>query len=386
MLNRVAKGALLVAGTSIGAAALPLPLSVMPYGLGMAWLLMTGMWLLMMYAGLLVVEVQSSLPNCHSYVSMAKETLGRWGQGVTWVCYMLLLYSLLAAYLTGLSSVFSAVYHAWFVVGLGSIACVALFWGTSLIERCNRWVSYSLALIFFGLSILLICQTHAWSSGVLPWSGSWQLAPLILLAFGFHVVIPSVVYFLKGEVLLAAKSVQWGSFVPWVLYIIWTGLVCSVLPQASGSIDGSAQVSQSLVSALSHTMSWRGLPWMIEWFVMGAILTSLCGIGLSLRDVWFDVLPMVRSIQLRLCVPILVVLPAIFYALWWPHGFMAALRYAAIFVVLFNGLFPCVMVAILRTKGVNSLYRAPLGGYGLVGAGCLFMVLLVISVYQVSVT
>src|SRR5690606_10833013 len=91
-----------------------LPVATAEVGFANSVLFLGLCWLIMTCGALLILEVNLLLPPGSNMVSMAKKTLGLPGQIVAWITYLILLYSLLAAYISGGSDVFNGIlthYH-----------------------------------------------------------------------------------------------------------------------------------------------------------------------------------------------------------------------------------------------------------------------------------
>lgn len=101
ILSRGFGSAMIIAGTCIGAGMLAIPATVAACGFGLAVVLLFAIWGLMTLTALLLADVNLSMRDGTNFNLMAKQTLGRGGQIVTWVAYLLLLYSLTAAYTAG---------------------------------------------------------------------------------------------------------------------------------------------------------------------------------------------------------------------------------------------------------------------------------------------
>ncbi|WP_328287250.1 aromatic amino acid transport family protein, partial [Legionella pneumophila] len=108
MINsKLIGGILLIVGTSIGGGMLALPVSTAEVGFTNSLFFLFFCWLVMTAGALLILEVNLRLPAGSNMISMAKSTLGLPGQVIAWITYLLLLYTLLAAYISGGSDVFS---------------------------------------------------------------------------------------------------------------------------------------------------------------------------------------------------------------------------------------------------------------------------------------
>src|SRR3990167_3894520 len=94
-------GILLVIGTTIGAGTLALPTATAQLGFWGSTLLLIAGWAIMTVCSFLFLEVNLSLPFNTNIISMAGATLGRMGQLVAWIVYLLLLYSIICAYISG---------------------------------------------------------------------------------------------------------------------------------------------------------------------------------------------------------------------------------------------------------------------------------------------
>ena len=101
MNSRLIGGILLVVGTTIGAGMLALPIATAQLGFASSVALLVGCWAVMTVCAFLFLEVNLWLPANSNLISMAGATLGRWGQLIAWLAYLLLLYSILSAYIAG---------------------------------------------------------------------------------------------------------------------------------------------------------------------------------------------------------------------------------------------------------------------------------------------
>lgn len=94
-------GSLIVAGTSIGAGMLALPVVTGPAGFVPSIAVLVACWAFMTITGLLFAELSLWLKSDANILSMAKRTLGKPGLIATWVLYLFLFYSLTIAYMVG---------------------------------------------------------------------------------------------------------------------------------------------------------------------------------------------------------------------------------------------------------------------------------------------
>ncbi len=99
--NKTFGSMLIIAGTTIGAGMLALPLASAGLGFGVASILMLLLWGLMSYTALLMLEVHQHAPAHATLHTLAHKLLGRKGQLLASLAMMFLLYALCAAYIAG---------------------------------------------------------------------------------------------------------------------------------------------------------------------------------------------------------------------------------------------------------------------------------------------
>ena len=98
-INHFLGGILLVIGTTIGAGIIGLPVKTGMIGFFPSLFVFIACWLLMLTTAYFFLDVNCSIEGESNLISMAHKTLGRWGEVVSWITYLLLLYSLIAAYI-----------------------------------------------------------------------------------------------------------------------------------------------------------------------------------------------------------------------------------------------------------------------------------------------
>src|ERR1700722_4598431 len=105
MKSKMLGGVLLIVGTTIGGGMLALPIVTAQGGFWGASLLLIASWLVMTFSAFLLLEVNLWMPSNSNIILMAKRTLGGFAEVVAWLCYLLLFYCLLAAYIAGGSDI-----------------------------------------------------------------------------------------------------------------------------------------------------------------------------------------------------------------------------------------------------------------------------------------
>lgn len=387
-MNRFLGSILLIAGTCVGAGMLAMPVSTAAAGFFPSIALLIVMWLAMFLTGLYVLEANVSITGEANFISMAKRSLGKWGEVVAWITYLLLLYSLMAAYLTGGGAILTAALKASLTVDLPSytgplvwvlIAAAIIYCGARKVDGLNRLLVVGLVITYLLLIVFITPNIHL---SYLSESHSIKLLfalPIVITAFGYHVIIPSLRVYMQGDAKKLAKIIFWGSFIPLAVYLFWELDVFGVIPlhgdQGLVAILNSGQPATELSQALAHSTNSPVIVNTSKLFIFFAIATSFLGISFSIFDFIADGFKIKKSGFGKVKIACLTFIPPLIFTYCYPHGFIVALSYAGVFVAILHGILPALMVVNGRKKGINTAYQAP-GGY----AGLLLIILLSVLV------
>lgn len=392
MLNsRIMGGILLIAGTTIGAAMLALPLATGLGGFFNALILFTFMWLMMLWVGYLMLEVNLAYEGDINFISMVRNTLGKTGAGIMWVVYLMLFYALLAAYIAGSGPIFldgiENMTGVQVAAGTGPfwillLFCPFLYAGLKAVDLINRVLMVAMGVAFV-VMVALLCG-HLEPVLLTYSDSSYTLVALsvVITSFGYHVIIPSLTTYLDRDVKAIKLCIMIGSLLPFVVYFIWELVILGTLP-----IDGAFGIRDILDNgitvskALNHVLHNPIVSHFVMLFSICAIVTSFLGVAAGLIDFLKDGLKASDEPGSKMGVFSLAFVPPLAFALFFPKGFMLALEWAGVLVAILLGFFPILMVWSLRyIKKIPTDYQAignKLGfGFGLLFYS--FIVLLVV--------
>jgi len=382
-LNKIAGASLLIAGTSIGAGMLALPISAGAAGFYNTLFLFVLSWLLMMFTAFLFMEVYFWVDEEINMTTAAKMTLGRAGEWIVSITFFLLLVSINSAYITGATELFTSlvpnfsatvsepVAAAVFTTFVGAL----IYFGTGPVDFINRFMMIGLfgsyaTLVFLSIPDIDISYYSQGSAKFLAYS--W---PIVVTSFAYQFVIPSVKTYLNNEVKPLTCAIVIGTLIPLAFFLVWVGVILGVIPyEGSEGISGllsSDKKVAGLSDALLVKLGSPIVPTAVRFFSIFALITSLLGVSLSLCDYFMDFFRQAVSPKFnsRITVTILALLPAYLFAVAYPDGFLIALRYAAIFVAILLGVLPVMMVWSGRyCKGLAKpgSFRVPGGKVSLV--------------------
>ncbi|MDD1781751.1 aromatic amino acid transporter [Enterovibrio sp. ZSDZ35] len=370
MSSKTVGSILIIAGTTVGAGMLALPLASAGLGFTTSTLIMIAMWILMSYTALLMLEVHQHAPAGATLNTLAKQFLGRKGQYLATFATLFLLYALCAAYIAGgggqFNSKLSSIAHFDVPPAAGTVLFTFLvasiiMLGTQKVDFINRGL-FALKIIMLALSLGLLTPHVSMSNLiVLPIEQGLLVAaiPVIFTSFGFHGSIPSVVAY-TGLNMRALRIIMiCGSALPLLIYMFWQAASFGALGQSSLSQSGDLQGFFHAISAV--VMSPR-VTSAISWFADLALATSFLGVSLGLFDFISDTLKRDNTVKGRMQTGAVTFLPPLLIALFYPDGFIKALGYAAIALVLLAVILPVLMVRKVRRTGLNQDKYQVFGG------------------------
>lgn len=372
--SKMLGGILLVSGTTIGAAMLALPVSTGMAGFFPSILLFFLYWIYMTYTALLMLEANLWMKE-GNLISMAKLTLGRGGQVLSWLIYLFLLYSLTTAYIAGSAPIVIDVIQSLtgFVIPewAGSIPLLIIFGyfvykGTHSVDHVNRLLMLGLVIAYIAMICFLTSHVNTSLLMHVDWKYIMIGVSVIATSFGFHIIIPSLVTYLDRDVAKLKKVIIIGSAIPLFVYISWEFLALGIIPIEgengilSGYIKGS-NGAHLLTAFLGHS----AIAMISRFFSFFAIVTSFLGVSLSLSDFLADGFKIEKTRKGRSLLYVLTFLPPLFITLTDPRAFLSALEYAGAFgVVTLLGFFPALMVwrgRYDKNLGAYSRFQVPGG-------------------------
>lgn len=344
MQAKLIGGILLIIGTSIGAGMLGLPIAAAQLGFPGSIIMLVTCWVVMLACAFLILEINLWLPQNNNLISMAKLTIGPIGQVVAWVSYLMLLYSLLCAYIAGGSDLFRNLLlmaNIYLPTWLGSLLFTLIFGaivyaGMSSVDKTNRVLMVAKFVTFFMVIILLIpfIATDRLMHGSLQHMGSMSAITVTTAAFGWATLVPSLRTYFAGDLKKLKIAVVIGSAVPLICYIIWDMVIMGVLPIAGNNslvtILNSGNSTSNLVDALSTTVASNSVTFFIKVFTSICVSTSFLGVALCLTDFLADGLQLEKKGHNNIAIHLITFVPALTIAIFFPNAFIKALEYAGI--------------------------------------------------------
>lgn len=323
---------LIIAGTTIGAGMLALPLASAGIGFSTSLVIMLVLWALMAYTALMMIELHQHADSQATLHTLAMQILGKRGKWLASFAMMFLFYSLCAAYIAGGGAQFGERITQWSGIELSSSMGTVLFTiivasvvvvGTATVDKVNR-VLFTLKLVAMA-SVLLFLAPNVTQSYLLTMPIEQGLIvaaiPVIFTSFGFHGSIPAIVRYLDGDTLSLRKAIVIGSAIPLIVYIFWQIVTLGVVSQTELLNN---QGLSGLIGQLSTTVQQSNIAQVIGVFADLALLTSFLGVSLGLFEFLGD--SMKQKHSSRVVTGLITFVPPMGFALFYPQGL--SLRWA----------------------------------------------------------
>ncbi|EKO3490805.1 amino acid permease [Vibrio fluvialis] len=370
MQSKLLGSTLIIAGTTIGAGMLALPLASAGIGFSTSLMIMLALWALMAFTALLMVEIHQYADKDATLHTLAKQILGNKGKWIATFAMLFLFYALCAAYIAGGGAQFTNRISEFTGLEVSGptgtliftlIVAAVVTIGTGTVDRVNR-------LLFAGKMVAMVMVLTFLAPNV---SQSYLLSmplgqglivasiPVIFTSFGFHGSIPAIVNYLDGHTPSLRKAIVVGSAIPLVIYVFWQVVTLGVVSQPD--LVDNAGLS-ALIGTLSQTVHQSNLGHVIGIFADLALLTSFLGVSLGLFEFMGDTIRKKDGNMNRIVASLVTFTPPLMFALFYPQGFIMALGYAAIALAVLAIFLPLVMVARVRRQANNNDYYQVMGG------------------------
>lgn len=353
--SKLIGGILLIVGTSIGGGMLALPVSTSEVGFTNSIFFLFFCWLIMTAGAMLVLEVNMRLPVGSNMISMAKSTLGVPGQIIAWITYLFLLYTLLSAYISGGSDVFSGLLHKaninlpdWITsIIFTSLFSLVVYNGIRSVDYVNRGLMFGK----LGVYVLLVAiiSPHVSTTGLTGGSAKAFTGTLMILitSFGFASIVPSLREYFDDDIRTLRRVILFGSLIPLFCYIVWDAVIMGVVAREGEhglmALMSSQHATSGLTEALNQSIQNQWISGFFGFFTSICMITAFLGVSLGLFDFLADGLKLKKSGNQGKYTLALTFLPPLAIVLINPGIYINALSYAGICCVILLLLLPAIM-------------------------------------------
>lgn len=290
MKSKVLGSMLMVAGTTIGAGMLVMPINSAEVGLLATIIELVLFFLLMLLPALVVVEGAQFAPRGSTVAGILRLEFGNLGFFIGNVLFYIFVYSLVCAYIAGLSSVFAEIlgvakeYHNYFIVAMVIPLGLIVTFTSRFADLVNRTFFYIMCIAFAILVVMSLPNLEVQNLSSLPISSKAVLksVPILFLAYGYHIIIPALSDYLDRNAKDLRTALVGGMLIPLVVFIIWNVMVHGQASQAQLIEFTKNGESINIANLISKNNPSKFLEISITVFSISALLTSFIGVSLAL--------------------------------------------------------------------------------------------------------
>lgn len=382
-------GAMIIAGTAVGAGMFSLP--TVSSGMWFSWSLgcLFFTWFCMFHSGLMILEANLHYPVGSSFDTFVKDILGRGWNLVNGLTITFVLYILTYAYISGGGSIVIHTLESTIgtapppkVSSLIFAFCLAfIVWlSTNAVSRITTILLAAMVITFFisvgdltfSVSPAILFNTQEESPSYLPFV--FAALPFFLTSFGFHGNVPSLMKYYGKEPLKIRNCLLYGSLLSLSVFLLWQVSTLGNIPRPEfKQIIADGGNIGVLVAAVSDVADGKTMGALLNVFANLAVVSSFLGVALGLFDFIADKFKFGDSLLGRTKTALVTFGPPTIGGLYFPDGFIYAIGFAGLAATMWGAIIPALMVKKCRQRFDNPLYRV-WGGNGLIYLIILFAV------------
>ena len=356
-MKQILNGAFFITGTAVGGGIVLLPAIVGVYGYFAAVMLLVFVWLMNVIIAFIFLEANFYLPVGSSMISMTKAFFGKKMQWITWIICLCFLYTLLCAYIAGISEIFNSSFHipnTYTSIVSILVVGIPIFFGINHLIKFNDLLV--IGMFIFLIFVLFILGGHFNATTLLGTPNRFPIMalPIVYTAFGFTVIVPSLRIYFNNNLKKIKAAFVIGTAIPFTLYLLWITIVMGMIPGLGENsfktvLSSQEPILQFKKLLLSQT-SYPAFINMIEACIFTAFATSLIGISLATYHFLADGLKIKQNKNGKLKLLAYVFVPPFIITATQQQLFLKALGVAGLLSTIAFGVFPLLFVWLARYK------------------------------------
>ncbi|QFI38960.1 tryptophan transporter [Moritella marina ATCC 15381] len=384
-------GIFIITGTSIGAGMFSLPVLTSNMWFGWAVLFLCVSWYCMYSSALYLLEANQKFKHGVNFDSMTKALLPTSLRLLNGLSVLFVSYILVYAYISGGGSMLGHSLESGLGIDIDQSAASFIFavllglivsFSTKAVDRFTSAmlggmvITFSIAIysLLSGADFSLL-QPLAEMTERLPYS--WAAIPSLMVCFGFHSNIPSLVKYYNKDSSKVVSSIRYGSLLALTIYLIWLLASFTVIGRDGfTSVIAQGGNMGALVSALESAGSGATLAVTLQLFANFAVATSFLGVALGLFDFLTDLLKLDDTLSGRSKTALVTFVPPMIGGVLFPNGFIYAIGYAGFAAAVF-ALFTPVALAFQARKHLPTTDFLVSGGHARMASVLVFAVCVV---------
>ncbi|QTL41272.1 tryptophan permease [Xenorhabdus budapestensis] len=370
-------GAMIIAGTAVGAGMFSIPIVTSGVWFAGSIILLVYTWVCIYFSSLMILEANMNYPSGASFHTITKDLLGKGWNILTGLSITFVLYILTYAYIsaggsiilrnmkdiiplsqTGTGLIFSFIVA--FIVWLSTKAVDRL--STILIGGMIITFIMSVGSMFTEVKSAILFDHANTETSYLPYA--LMALPYLLTSFGYHGNVPGLVKYYNKDVKAIAHSLFYGSLIALTIYILWQYAIQGNIPRVAFKqiIADGGNVSD-LLNQMDSTSDNATINQLLNAFSYMALSSSFLGVSLGLFDYLADFFGFNDSNTGRLKTALVTFIPPTVLALLYPNGFLYAIGFAGLAATIWAVIVPALMARASRQRYPQASYRTPGGNF-----------------------
>ncbi|ANI31535.1 tryptophan permease [Yersinia entomophaga] len=373
-------GAMIVAGTAVGAGMFSIPIVTAGVWFSGSVALLIYTWACMLISGLMILEANLNYPTGASFHTVVQDLLGRMWSSINGLSITFVLYILTYAYISAGGSIIAHTLDGIIGVGQTTSGLVFAVLVAFIVWLSTRAVDRLSTILIGGMVITFVMSvgdmyTHVKADVLFNHSQSdasylpYALAalPYLLTSFGYHGNVPGLVKYYRKDSKSVVRSLLFGTLIALAIYILWQYVIQGNIARdafklviADGGNIGSLLKQMDTVSAGPLTGQ------LLNAFSYMALASSFLGVSLGLFDYIADFFKFADDGIGRAKSALVTFVPPTIGALLFPNGFLYAIGFAGLAATIWAVIVPALMARATRRRFPQATYRAP-GGSLMIG-------------------
>lgn len=348
----------LIVGNLIGAGILALPINTGLAGFVPSLIGLFVTSAAMYYSAIILSrEAVACRDKTFNYPSLYQLYLGSAGKWIAITANLIILYGLLTAYLTGITTIVGnlfqlAVDPVW--VMLGFFALVTLISMAGMVNL-GKYIALLVVLkcaVF--VAIVVMASGHIQSANLSHHNWAFFIAgiPILVTAFHFHNIIPAICQTLQWDMRVIGRTMLIGMALGFVMNATWLLVGIGVLPLDNSAIGLVNAFVKNLPATVPLATAIGSQTFLVfaMFFAMVAITTAYLANGLGLIGFMDDLTLHQFGRSNALLSRLLAFAPPLVIALVYPDIFLKAIDFAGGFgIVTLFGILPSI-IAIRKAR------------------------------------
>ncbi|HCM63680.1 MAG TPA: tryptophan permease [Morganella sp. (in: Bacteria)] len=369
-------GAMIIAGTAVGAGMFSIPVMTAGVWFTGSVLLLIYTWFCMYMSGLMILEANLNYPTGSSFHTITKDLLGNGWAIINGLSIAFVLYILTYAYISAGGSMLQenlsarglSITPAMSGLLFAGVVAVIVWISTKAVDRLCTILIGGMVIAFvmsaggmvteFKPAILF--NTADPDAHYLPYA--LVALPFLLTSFGFHGNVPGLVKYYQKDAKSVVRSLFIGSLISLVIYILWQFAAQGNVPRANfKQVMAEGGNITALLGQMKAVIRSDTTVNLLNLFSYMALASSFLGVSLGLFDYLADFFKFKDNAAGRLKSALFTFIPPAVLAVLYPDGFLYAIGFAGLAATIWAVIVPALMAKATRRRNPMAAYRVPGG-------------------------